>query len=216
MSKSFQLPELQHARPLHPPLSPGACLNSWPLSWRCHPTISSSATPFSSCSQSFPASGSFPTSQLFASGSQFRSFSFSISPSNGFSGLISFRINWFDLAYFPPCFRLLWKPSSDCLQFVWIPRCASPDHMSTNVYTRYRIQVNWCHNLFSSGCKNGFALKVCFWEQFSLCKGKRTDSLRLKTPMCLVLLLTCVCMWDTGGGHKPISMQLAIPISKEI
>ena len=46
------------------------CSNSCPLSWWCHPTISSSVTPFSSCPQSFPASGSFPVSQLFTSGGQ--------------------------------------------------------------------------------------------------------------------------------------------------
>ena len=62
----------------------------------CHPTISSSVTPFSSCPQSFPASGSFLMSQLFALGGQ-RSFSFSISPSNEYSVLISFRIDWFEL-----------------------------------------------------------------------------------------------------------------------
>ena len=53
--------------------------------------------PFSSRLQSFPASRSLPMSQLFTSGSQYWSFSFSISPSNGHSGLISFRIDWFDL-----------------------------------------------------------------------------------------------------------------------
>ena len=47
-----------------------SCSNSCPLSWRCHPTISSSVIPFSSCLQSFPASGSFPMSQFFVSGSQ--------------------------------------------------------------------------------------------------------------------------------------------------
>ena len=52
-----------------PKLSPRACSNSWLLSW-CHPTISSSVVPFSSCPQSFPASGSFPLSQFFASGGQ--------------------------------------------------------------------------------------------------------------------------------------------------
>ena len=46
------------------------CSNSWPLTWWCHPTISSSITPFSSCSQSFPESGSFPMSWLFTSGGQ--------------------------------------------------------------------------------------------------------------------------------------------------
>ena len=47
--------------------SPGICSNSCSLSWWCHPTISSSVIPFSSCPQSFPASWSFPMSQLFAS-----------------------------------------------------------------------------------------------------------------------------------------------------
>ena len=50
--------------------TPGACSNSYPLSRWCHPTILSSVVPFSSCLQSFPASGSFLMSQLFASGGQ--------------------------------------------------------------------------------------------------------------------------------------------------
>ena len=60
---------LQQAR-LPCPSSPRACSNSCPLSWWCHPTISSSVVPFSFCPQSFPASGSFPMSQLFTSGGQ--------------------------------------------------------------------------------------------------------------------------------------------------
>ena len=59
---------LQHTRPPCPP-APRACSNSCPSQW-CHPTISSSASPFSSCVQSFPASGSFPMSQFFTSGGQ--------------------------------------------------------------------------------------------------------------------------------------------------
>ena len=59
---------LQHARPPYPSPSPGACSNSCPSSWWCHPTISSSIAPFSSRLQSFPASGSFPKSQFFTSG----------------------------------------------------------------------------------------------------------------------------------------------------
>ena len=58
---------LQPARLPCPSPSPGACSHSCPLSWWCHPTISSSVSPFSSCPQSFPASGSFPMSWLFAS-----------------------------------------------------------------------------------------------------------------------------------------------------
>ena len=80
--------ELQPTR-LHCPLpSPGICSNSCPLSQWCHPTISSSAVPFSSHLQSFPASGSFQMSQFFTSGGQSN-----ISPSNEHPGLISFRID---------------------------------------------------------------------------------------------------------------------------
>ena len=61
---------LQHTRPSCPSLSPEVWSNSCPLSQRCYPTTSSSAGPFSSCPQSFPASGSFPMSCLSATGDQ--------------------------------------------------------------------------------------------------------------------------------------------------
>ena len=59
--------------------------------------LSHSVVPFSSSLQSFPATRSFPMSQFFTSGGQYWSFSFSISPSNEYSGLISFRMDWLDL-----------------------------------------------------------------------------------------------------------------------
>ena len=62
--------ELQHARPPCPSPTPGVCSNSRPSSRWCHPAISSSVVPFSSCPQSLPASVSFPLSQLFAWGGQ--------------------------------------------------------------------------------------------------------------------------------------------------
>ena len=68
--------------------SPGACSNSYPLSQWCHPTTSSSVIPFSSCLQSFPASGSFPMSQHIR-WPKYWSFGFSISPSSEYSVLIS-------------------------------------------------------------------------------------------------------------------------------
>ena len=70
MFDSLQPHELQHTRPPCPSPTPGAWSNSGPSSWWCHPTISSSVIPFSSCLQSFPASGSFPMSQLLTSGGQ--------------------------------------------------------------------------------------------------------------------------------------------------
>ena len=88
---------LQHTRPPCPLPTPGVHSNSVPLSWWCHPTISSSVVPFFSCLQSFPVSGSFPVIQLCTSGGQSRGFSFSISHSSEYSGLISFRMDWLDL-----------------------------------------------------------------------------------------------------------------------
>ena len=70
MSNSLRPHELQHAKLPCPSLTPGAYPNSCPLSRWCHPTISSSVVPFSSCPQCFPASGSFQMSQLFTSGGQ--------------------------------------------------------------------------------------------------------------------------------------------------
>ena len=69
-SDSLQPHGLQHTRPPCPSPTPRACSNSHPLSQWCHPTISSSAVPFSSRIQSFPASGSFPMSQFFTLGGQ--------------------------------------------------------------------------------------------------------------------------------------------------
>ena len=70
MSNSLPLHGLQHARLPCPPLSPRVCSNSCSLSQWCYLAISSSASPFSFCLQSFPASGSFPMSQLFPPGGQ--------------------------------------------------------------------------------------------------------------------------------------------------
>ena len=70
MSNSLQPHESQHTRPPCPSPTPRIYSNSCPSSRWCHPAISSSVIPFSSCPQSLPASGSFPTSQLFAWGGQ--------------------------------------------------------------------------------------------------------------------------------------------------
>ena len=82
VSDSLQPHELQHARPLCPSPTPGVHSDSHPSSRWCHPAISSSVVPFSSCPQSLPASESFLKSQLFTSGGQ----------SNGVSALASFLL----------------------------------------------------------------------------------------------------------------------------
>ena len=70
MLDSLRPHESQHTRPPCPSPTPGVHSNSCPSSWWCHPAISSSVVPFSSCPQSLPASGSFPISQIFAWGDQ--------------------------------------------------------------------------------------------------------------------------------------------------
>ena len=104
VSDSLRPHGLQHARPPRPSPTPGACSNSCPSSWWCHPTISSSVIPFSSCFQSFPASGSFPMNRIFASGGQSIGASalVSVLPLNiqgwfplGWTGLISLAIFFF-------------------------------------------------------------------------------------------------------------------------
>ena len=93
----FATPWTANTRLPCPSPTPRACSSSCPLSQWCHPAISSSVLPFSSCLQSFPASVSFPISQFFTPGGQNIGFSFTISASNEYSGLISFKIDWFDL-----------------------------------------------------------------------------------------------------------------------
>ena len=98
VSDSLRPHELQHARPPCPSPTPRVHPNSCPLSLWCHPAISSSVIPFSSCPQALPASGSFPLSLLFTSGGK----SIGVSPSTSVlpvntQGLISFRMDWLDL-----------------------------------------------------------------------------------------------------------------------
>ena len=98
MSDSLRPYELQHTRPPCASPTPEVYPNLCPLSQWCHPTISSSVVSFSSCPQSFLASGSFQMSQLFALDGQSIgvSVSASVLPMNH-SGLISFRMDWLDL-----------------------------------------------------------------------------------------------------------------------
>ena len=98
VSDSLQPHGVQHARLPRPSPSSRACSNSCPLSWWCHPTISSSVVPFSSRLQSFPASGTFPMSWLFSSGDQSVGASASVLPMNiqdwfplGLTGLVSWQ-----------------------------------------------------------------------------------------------------------------------------
>ena len=102
-SDSLQPHEPQHIRPPCPSPTPGVHPNSCPLSWWCHPTISSSVVPFSSCPQSFPASGSFQMSQLFTSGG--KNIGVSASPS---VLPMNLRMDWLDLL--AVILKQIWRP----------------------------------------------------------------------------------------------------------
>ena len=98
MSDSLRPHGLQHARLPCPSPTPRACSNSCLLSQWCHPTISSSVVPFCSCFQSFPSIRAFSSeSVLCIRWPKYWSFRFSISLSNEYSGLISFRMEWVNL-----------------------------------------------------------------------------------------------------------------------
>ena len=109
MFNSLRPHELQHARPPCPSPTPGVYSSSCPSSRWCHPAISFSVSPFSSCPQSLPASGSFPMSQLFASGGQSTgvSASASVLPMNtqdwspsGWTGWISLQSKGLSRVYY--------------------------------------------------------------------------------------------------------------------
>ena len=131
MSDSLWPHGLQHARFPCPSPSPRACTNSCPLNQWCHPTISSSVVPFSSCLQCFPASGSFPMSQLFAAGGQSigASASASVLPMNiqawfplGLTCLISLQAKGLSRVFSNTTF---WSINSSVLNVLYCPTLTS-------------------------------------------------------------------------------------------
>ena len=98
VSNSLCPHELQHTQPPCPSPSPWVCSKLCPLSQWHHPNISSCVAPFSSCPQSFCIRVFCNESALHIRGPKYWNFSLSISPSSEYPGLISFRVDWFDLA----------------------------------------------------------------------------------------------------------------------
>ena len=141
MSNPLQHHGLQHVRLPCPSPSSGACSNSCPLSWRCHPTILSSVTPFSSCLQSFPVSGSFPMSQSFVSGGQ------SIGASASESVLPMNIQDWFHFG----------MTSLICLQIKGLSR----------VFSNTTVQKHQFFGTHSSLWSNSH-IHTCYWKNHSL------------------------------------------------
>ena len=168
MSNSLKPHGLQHARLSSPSLSPRVCLNSYPLSQWCHPTISSSVVLFFSYPQSFPASGCFPMSRFSASGGQSIgvSASTSVLPMNiqcwfplGLTGLISLQSKglsrifsrtivrkhqFFSLLYGPtltPIYDYLKNHSFDYTDLCWQSLC---QHLPVIFfyYNKIKLKIN--------------------------------------------------------------------------
>ena len=121
MSNSLWSHKPQHTRPPCPSPTSRVYPNSCPLSWWCHPTISSSVVLFFSCLQPFPASGSFPMSQLFTSSAQSINHirSISINPLNEQSVLTSFLIDWFNLLALQGTLKSLLQHHSSKALILW-------------------------------------------------------------------------------------------------
>ena len=176
MSNSLWPHGLQYNRLPHPSPTPGVYPNSCPSSRWCHPTISSSAIPFSSCLQSSPASGSFQMSQFFASGGQRirASASTSILPMNiqdwfplGWTGWISLQSKGLS--------SLLQHHSSKAsLQISpWFSHPSSELHFSHWVKFYNSVQRFWCHDLLSGKSLSGDL-------RFPFCLRDMWDSLVLQ------------------------------------
>ena len=123
---------LHHGRLACPSPILGAYLDSYPSSQWCHPIISSSVVPFSSCLQSFPASGTFLMSLLPIMWPKYWSFSFSISPFNEDPGLISFRMDWFDLLAVQGTLKSLLQHNSSKASVLW---CSAFFKSNSHIHT---------------------------------------------------------------------------------
>ena len=151
MSNSLLPHGLLHVRFPCPSPSPGVCSNSHPLCWWWHPTPSCSVALFFSCFQSFPASGSFPRSWLFASGGQ--SIGVSVSASvlpREYSGLMSFRVERFDLLTVQGTLKSLLQHRSSKVSVLWrsvFMVYLSHPYMTTGktiALTMQTLLAKWC------------------------------------------------------------------------
>ena len=154
MSNSLRSHGLQHARLACPSPTPGAYTDLCPSHRWCHPTISFSVNPFSSCLQSFPEPGSFQMSQFFPSGGQSIRVSASALVFQSYSGLIFFRMNWLDLLEVQGTLESLPQHHSSKASILqqsafFIVQLLHP-YTTTGAYSNSCPLSPWCHPTISS------------------------------------------------------------------
>ena len=155
MSDFLRPLRLQHASPPCPSPTPGVYSDSCPLSRWCHPTISSSVIPFSSCPQSLPASGSFSDeSVLCIRWPKYWNFSFSINPFNEYSGLISFMMDWLGLLVVQGTLKSLIQHHSSKASILWcsaffIVQLSHPYMTTGRTIALTRQNFLWQSNVFA-------------------------------------------------------------------
>ena len=163
---------LQHSRPPCPTPTPRVYSNSCPLSQWCHPTISFSVVPFSSHLQSFPASVSFQMSHI--RWPKYWSFRFNISPSNEHSGLISFRMDWFDLLTVQGTLKSLCQHHSSKASIL---RCSRKMNLGSSLSVPYLFAFSCC--LWGSQGKNTEVVCHSLLQWTTFCQNS------LSWPICL-------------------------------
>ena len=165
VSDSLRPHEPQHARPPCPSPTPRLHSDSHPSSQWCHPAISSSVVPFSSCPQSLPASVFSNESTLHMRWPKHWSFSFSIIPSKEIPGLISFRMDWLDLLAVQGTLRSLLQHHSSKASIlrrsafftVQLSCKTIPNMFSMNLLNEYMVQCSWENLSYQLRWKNDLA-----------------------------------------------------------
>ena len=148
MSNSLRPHESQHTRPPCPLPTPGVYSNSSPLSQWCHPTISSSVIPFS-CPKYLPELGLFQWVNSLHEVAKVLEFHFSISPSNEYSRLISFRMDWLDLLAVQGTLKSLLQHHSSKASILW---CSTFFTMQLS-HPYMTTWKNYCLNYMNFGGK---------------------------------------------------------------
>ena len=230
VSDSLWPHDLQHTRPPYPSPTPRVYSNSCSLSQWCNATISSFVIPFSSCLQSFPASGFFSNeSALRIRWPKYCNFSFNISPSDEYSGLIYFRMDWLDLLAVQGTLKSLLQHHSSKASILWhsaffIVQLSHP-YMTigkTIALTRrtfvgkvMSLLLNMLSRLvitFLPRSKRlNFMAAVLLIGTINYCKKLNSKIKINRIIIALLFLFSCSVMSDSFQPHEPKHNRLPCP-----